>query len=170
MGCPYDRSAELLNRRADGGGTVLFFGIVLDNRGMDYSSSPSCSVSTGVSVPKRPSVSLLGPAVNHRVVEEPAAPLLPKVKDQIPSMNIRELSGLRTKPMKAAIQPLRKLPTRMVLLNSPKSRGVQTTPQGALNQSPCSRRPSNVPVVLKISTKPRPVPATGSWRRASCLA
>jgi hypothetical protein len=144
---------------------------------MSYSSSPSCSVSAGVRVPKRPSVSLLGPAVNHRVVEEPAAPLLPKVKDQIPSMSIRELSGLRAKPMnflvkpsKAAIQPLRKLPTRMVLLNSPKSRGVQTTPQGALNQSPRSRRPSNVPVVLKIATKPRPAPATGSWRAASCLA
>ena len=101
-------------------------------------------------MPKRPSTSLLMPALNHRVVEEPAVPLLPKVKDQRPSMKTRELSWLRTKPMnflvkplKAAIQPLRKLPTRIVLLNSPKSRGVQTTPQGALNQSPCSRRPSN---------------------------
>ena len=47
-----------------------------------------------------------------------------------------ELSGfymkpiyLRVKPLKAAIQPLPKLPTRMVLLNSRKSRGVHTTPQ-----------------------------------------
>src|SRR5260370_7020123 len=126
-----------------------------------YASGWSCSAATGVSVPKRPSVSLLRPAVKNRVVEEPALPLLPKVKDHRPSMNTRELSGLRTKPMnflvkplKAAIQPLRKLPTRMVLLNSPKSRGVQTTPQGALNQSPCSRRPCTFPLVLKISTQP----------------
>jgi len=44
--------------------------------------------------------------------------------------------NLCVKPLNAAIQPLRKLPTRMALLNSPKSRVVQTTPQGALNQSP----------------------------------
>src|SRR6266849_5908738 len=148
----------------------LLPGLTVRGRERVYSSSPSCSAATGVSVPKRPSVSLLGPAVKNRVLEEPAPPLLPNVRDHRPSMKTGEPSlSLRMKPMnflvkplKAAIQPLRKLPTRMVLLNSPKSRGVQTTPQGALNQSPCSRRPWNLPVVLKISTKPRPSPPTGS--------
>src|SRR4029077_6721590 len=117
----------------------------------NYSSSPSpSSAGIGVSVPNRPCSSSPPPAVKNRVSDDPAPPLLPKVSDQRPPMVTSESSGFRTKPMNflvnplnAAIQPPRKLPTRMVLLNSPKSRGVQTTPQGALNQSPCSRRPWN---------------------------
>src|SRR5437879_9048230 len=108
-----------------------------------YSSSPS-RPSRGVMVPKSPSCSPLMPAVKNRVLAGPAAPSLPKVRDQSPSMVRMESSGFLTKPMnlwvkplKAAIQPLPKLPTRMALLNSPKSRVVQTMPQGELNQSPC---------------------------------
>src|ERR1700722_14896293 len=108
-----------------------------------YSSSPS-RPSTGVMVPNRPSVSLFIPAVKNMVLAGPAVASFPNVSDQIPSMNMSELSGFLTKPrnscvkpLKAAIQPLRKLPTRIALLNSPKSRVVHTTPHGAFIQSPC---------------------------------
>src|SRR5260370_1511349 len=107
-----------------------------------YSSSPS-RPSRGVMVPKRPSTSLLIPAVKNRVLAGPAPPSLPKVSDHRPSMVMSEPSAFFTKPMNlwvkplnAAIHPLRKLPMRMALLNSPKSRLFHTTPQRALNQSP----------------------------------
>src|SRR5712675_96003 len=139
----------LHQRKKDGGGWCsrcrLVTRIFEEMAFCDYSSSPS-RPSTGVMVPKRPSCSPLMPAVKNKVSAGPAVPSLPKVSDHRPSMNMRESSGfltkpmnLRVKPLNAAIQPLRKLPTRMTLLNSPKSRVVQTTPQGALNQSPCSR-------------------------------
>src|SRR6267143_1632476 len=153
-------------------------GLLLGAEERIYSSSPSpSSAGTGVSVPKRPCSSSAPPAVKNSVSDDPAPPLLPKVSDQRPGIVTSLLSGVWTKPMKllvkplkAAIQPLRKLPTRMVLLNSPKSRGVQTTPQGAFKKSPCSRRPWSSPLVLKMSTKPKPSPPTGSWRGPSCLA
>src|SRR6266851_2705472 len=117
-----------------------------------YSSSPS-SPSTGVIVPKRPSFSLLIPAEKNRVLAGPAPISLPNVSDHSPSMVSRELSGfirnpsnLYVKPLNAAIQPLPKLPTRIALLNSPKSRVVHTNPQGALNQSPFSRWPMCLPL------------------------
>src|SRR5437879_6430314 len=109
----------------------------------DYSSSPS-RPSRGVRVPKRPSCSLLMPAVKNKVFAGPAVASFPKVRDHKPLMVTRESSGFLTqpmnlwvKPLNAAIQPLRKLPTRMALLNSPKSRVVHTTPQGAFIQGPC---------------------------------
>src|SRR5712664_70543 len=71
-----------------------------------YSSSPSCSAATGVSVPKRPSCSSLMPALKYRVVEEPAAPLLAKVRDHRPLMVRMESSGLRTNPMNFLVKPL----------------------------------------------------------------
>lgn len=142
----------------------------------NYSSSPS-KPSTGVLVPNKPSDSLLIPAVKYTVFAKPAVPSFAQIRTQIPSMVMMELSGFLTKPMKlcvkplqAAIQPLRKSPTRIELLNSPKSRVVQTTRQGALNQSPRSRCPMWVPDGVKSSTKPSPAPPTGSCRNASCFA
>src|SRR5690242_1685824 len=84
-----------------------------------YSSSPS-RPSTGVMVPKRPCISPSIPAVKNRVVEEPAFALFPKANAHRPSMVRTESSGFLTmamnlpvKPLKAAIWPLPKFPTRM---------------------------------------------------------
>src|SRR5438105_15351838 len=87
-------------------------------------------------------------------------------------MTMTESSGFFTKsmnlpvkPLNAAILPLPKLPTRMELLYSPKSRGVQTTPQGEFIHGPCSRWPISLPAGVKKRTYPSPSPAT-----SSCLA
>src|SRR6267154_4842067 len=115
----------LHQRKKDGGGWCsrcrLVTRIFEEMAFCDYSSSPS-RPSTGVMVPKRPSCSPLVPAVKNRVLAGPAAPSLPNVRDHRPSMNIRESSGffmklmnLCVKLLNAAIQPLRKLPTRMAL-------------------------------------------------------
>src|ERR1700733_10512998 len=63
-----------------------------------YSTEPSCSATTGVSVPKSPWDSWSGPAVKNSVVDGPAAAPLPNVRDQRPSMVTSELSGFFTKP------------------------------------------------------------------------
>ena len=142
-----------------------------------YSSSPS-KPSTGVMVPKRPWCSSSIPAEKNRVFAGPASPSLPNVSDHSPLMARTESSGFFTKPMNlcvkplnAAILPLPKLPMRIALLNSPKSRVVQTAPQGELSHGPCSRWPMCLPEGVKIRTKPLPSPATSSclahsaWRR-----
>ena len=53
-------------------------------KGGNYCSSPSCSALTGVSVPNRPSLSSLMPALKNRVVAGPAPAPLPKVSDHRP--------------------------------------------------------------------------------------
>lgn len=110
-----------------------------------YSSSPSRPL-IGVRVPNRPSASSLMPAEKNKVLAGPAVASFPNVRDHRPLMVNMELSAflrnpsnLYVKPLNAAIWPLPKLPTRIALLNSPKSRVVHTTPHGELNQSPCWR-------------------------------
>src|SRR5580692_12535459 len=141
-----------------------------------YSSSPSCSAATAVSVPNNPCVSSAGPELKNNVFAGPAAAPFPNVSDHSPSIFRIESSGFFTNPMNlyvnplnAAIHPLLKFPTRIVLLNSPKSRGVHTTPHGEFSHEPCSRCPICFPDGVKISTKPLPSPATSSCRCAFCL-
>src|SRR6266571_7381894 len=124
------------------------------------------------------------PAVKNKVVAGPD-PFLgglgsespPKAIIHRPSMTMTESSGFLTKlmnlpvkPLKAAILPLPKLPTRMELLYSPKSRGVHTTPQGEFIHGPCWRWPISLPDGVKKRTKPKPSPATSSCLAESCLA
>src|SRR6266566_2421002 len=100
------------------------------------------------------------PAVKNNVVEGPALALLPNAIIQRPSMIMSVLSGffsnamnLPVKPLNAAIFPLPKLPTRMELPYSPKSRGVHTTPQGEFIQGPCWRFPISRPEGVKIKNE-----------------
>src|SRR6202165_884582 len=135
---------------------------------ISYSSSPSCSAATAVSVPNSPSCSWLIPAVKNNELYGPALPApipetpfaeLPNVSAHKPSMvrtcspvcaagSSKVLTSPMNRPLKplyAAISPLPKFPTSTRLLNSPKSRGVHTTPQGELSQGPYWRRVSSLP-------------------------
>jgi hypothetical protein len=65
------------------------------------------------------------------------------------------VTGLKTR-----ISPLPNWPTNSLWLADPKSLGANANPQGALNQSPHSKRISKNPSGENTSTKPRPGPLT----------
>src|SRR6266566_8526161 len=121
------------------------------------------------------------PAVKNNVVAGPDPFLAgsespPNAIIQSPSMTMTESSGflrksmnLPVKPLNAAILPLPKLPTRMELLYSPKSRGVHTTPQGEFIHGPCSRWPISLPEGVKKRTYPIPV-LRQKRRRNACYS
>jgi len=123
----------------------------------------SFSAAIGVSVPNNPLVSLFGPAVKNSVVAGPALPLLPNRSAHNPSISKVLPSGFSRFPrkwpvtgLKAEMLSPRKLPIRIVLVNTPKPGVAHTTPQGALNHGPCSIRCNSRPCRSNTSTKPSP--------------
>lgn len=64
-------------------------------------------------------------------------PQTPGMETMLPDVSRRKSCNAPVTGLNASIQPLPKLPIRMLWLYGPKIAGRYCHPQGALNQSPC---------------------------------